>query len=27
VTVERLQPIGDDDEVGRRWYFGLTYWY
>jgi hypothetical protein len=27
VTVERLQPLGDDEEMGRRWYVGLTYWY
>jgi len=27
VTVERLHPLDRDDEVGRRWYIGLTYWY
>lgn len=28
VTIERLQPVGDDaDGRGARWYVGLTYWY
>src|SRR5690606_31752096 len=26
LTVERLQPVSDED-LDARWYFGLTYWY
>ncbi len=28
ITIERLHPVGDDEEQRRpRWYVGLTYWY
>jgi hypothetical protein len=27
VTVERLIPVGDDEDREARWYVGLTYWY
>ena len=26
VTIEWLHPL-DDEDIGDRWYFGLTYWY
>ncbi len=27
VTIERLQPVDEDEDRDARWYFGLTYWY
>jgi hypothetical protein len=27
VTIERLQPVDDEEDREARWYVGLTYWY